>query len=88
MSRATTQHYYKGGRLSFYRTEYLSYILFLCSSCATLFVGITGNWLISLLAGLLILVRYVTKGIIFHKSALLLQQKPSIFYAPSTLCHN
>jgi len=82
MSRATTQHYYKGGRLSFYRTEYLSYILFLCSSCATLFVGITGNWLISLLAGLLILVRYVTKGIIFHKSALLLQQKPSIFWFP------
>ena len=82
VSRATTQQYYKGGRLYFYRIEYVSFILFLCSCCFSFSIGFTGNWLISLLAGLLLMTRYITKGVIFHKSALLLQQKPSTLWLP------
>lgn len=82
VSRATTEQYYKGGRLYFYRMEHFSFVLFVCSCCISMFIGFTGNWLLALLAGLLLLIRYITKGIIFHKSALLLQQKPSTAWLP------
>ena len=39
-------------------------------------MGILGNWLISILAGLLYIIRFSTKATILHKSAKLLQQKP------------
>lgn len=82
MSRATTQQYYKKGSLYFYRIEYLSFILFLCSCCITVSIGTMGNWSISIFAGLLLLLRYIVKGFIFQKSALLLQQKPSTLWFP------
>lgn len=76
VSRAATHRYYKGWGLNFYRLESLSYIFFFLSVIATIILGIYGNWLISILAGLLYLIRFAVKATIFHKSACLLQQKP------------
>lgn len=77
VSRAATQRYYKGGKLFFYRMEEVTYFLFLAAVIATIILGIAGNWLISLLAGLLFLIRFITKATILHKSAKMLQQKPT-----------
>jgi len=77
VSRAATQHYYKGGKMSFYRLESLSYFLFLPVAILAIITGICGNWIISALAGLLLIIRYISKSIILHKSSKLLQQKPT-----------
>lgn len=75
VSRAATQRFYKGGNLSFYRLEEVTYFLFLLAVIATMVVGIYGNWLISAIAGLLFVLRYIAKAVILHKSAKMLQQK-------------
>lgn len=77
VSRAATQRYYKGGALSFYRLEAVSYFLFFLSVIAAIVVGLSGNWLVAVVAALLWLGRYVAKAIILDKSAKMLQQKPT-----------
>lgn len=76
VSRAATQRHYKGSALLFYRFEGLTYILFLITTIATVVLGIFGNWLIAVVAGLLFIIRYIVKAVILHKSAKMLQQKP------------
>lgn len=76
VSRAATHRYYKGGRLTFYRMESMSYLLFLLTVIAAISTGLYGSWLLSLLAGLLYISLFAVKAVILHKSARLLQQKP------------
>ena len=76
VSRAATQRYYKGWNLTFFRTESISYFLFFIAVITSIVLGILGNWLISILAGLLYTIRFSCKAAILHKSAKLLQQKP------------
>lgn len=76
VSRAATQRYYQGWNLTFYRMESLSYFLFFLTVIAGIVLGIRGNWLISVLVGLLYIIRFCCKAAILHKSAKLLQQKP------------
>jgi len=77
VSRAATQRYYKGGTLTYYRLEGATYFLLLLAAIATIVIGISGNWLACIIAGLLLITRYITKAIILHKSAKMLQQKPT-----------
>lgn len=77
VSRAATQRYYKGGRLFFYRMEELSYYFFLLAVVAAVVFGLMGNWLLSAFAGLLFVIRFTIKAVILHKSAKMLQQKPT-----------
>ena len=76
VSRAATHRHYKGGALTFYRMESMSYFLFFLAVVAAIVLGIYGNWLLSVLAGLLYITRFAVKATILHKSAHLLQQKP------------
>lgn len=76
VSRAATHRHYKGGTLTFYRMESFSYFLFFLTVIAAIVTGIFGNWLLSVLAGLLYISRFAVKATVLHKSALLLQQKP------------
>ncbi|MDH6357665.1 glycosyltransferase [Parabacteroides sp. PF5-9] len=75
VSRAATQHHYKGGMLFFYRLNDLFFLLFALAVFFSIYVGVTGNWLIAVFAALLYLLRGVVKSTIFHKSAKILQQK-------------
>ncbi|MDL2264798.1 glycosyltransferase [Parabacteroides sp. OttesenSCG-928-G07] len=76
VSRAATKRYYKGGSLPFFRMEEVLFFLFVLAVIASVVVGLSGNWLIAVLAGLLYLIRFVVKVVIFHKSSKLLKQKP------------
>ncbi|MDL2208973.1 hypothetical protein LJB97_05065 [Parabacteroides sp. OttesenSCG-928-O15] len=76
-SRAATQRFYKGGKLFFYRMEELSYFFFLLAVVAAILIGLAGNWIVSVAAGLLFIIRFITKAVILHKSAKMLQQKPA-----------
>lgn len=81
-SRAATKHFYKGGSLAFYRMETVSYLLFGIAAIATFIFGLLGNWLLSILAGSLLLLRFTAKALVYKKSALLLQQKPLTAWLP------
>ena len=78
VSRAATQRYYKGSALTFYHLESTCFYLFQASVIATVVIGLQGNWLISLIAVLLYLTRFIIKAIVFGKSARMLQQSPTI----------
>lgn len=80
VSRAATQRFYRGGQLTYYRFEGLSYFLLLLAAGATIVLGIYGNWLISLIAGFFLLIRYIIKAVLLHKSARMLQQKPTTIW--------
>lgn len=80
VSRAATQRYYKGGTLTYYRLEGATYFLLLLAAIATIVTGLSGNWLVGIIAGLLLFTRYITKAIILHKSAKMLQQKPTTLW--------
>ncbi|MEG2067202.1 MAG: glycosyltransferase [Tannerellaceae bacterium] len=82
VSRAATQRYYKGGTLAFYRTEGVSFFLFLIAAATSIVVGVMGNWLIAAFAVLLYLLRLTVKTVVMYKSASLLQQKPALFSLP------
>lgn len=82
VSRAATQRYYKGTSLAFYRMENYSNLLFIAATAATFIIGLLGNWLISVLAGLLLLLRFTTKAVVMRKAALLLQQKTLTAWLP------
>lgn len=76
VSRAATQRFYKGGRLSFFRFEDLVFLLFIITSLASIYLGVIGNPLLAVFAGLSLVLRLVTRTIVLHKSAKLLQQRP------------
>ena len=81
-SRAATKRFYKGGSLTFYRMENIGYLFFWIAGIATFIVGLSGNWLLSILAGLLLFLRFTVKALVYKKSALLLQQKPLTAWLP------
>lgn len=81
-SRAATKRFYKGCSLAFYRMETVSYLLFGIAAIATFIFGLSGNWLLSILAGSLLLLRFTAKALVYKKSALLLQQKPLTAWLP------
>ena len=81
-SRAATKRFYKGGSLTFYRMETIGYLFFWIAGIATFIVGLSGNWLLSILAGLLLFLRFTAKALVYKKSALLLQQKPLTAWLP------
>lgn len=62
VSRAATQRYYKGSALTFYHLESTCFYLFQASVIATVVIGLQGNWLISLIAVLLYLTRFIIKA--------------------------
>lgn len=64
VSRAATQRYYKGSTLTFYHLESTCFYLFQASVIATVVIGLQGNWLISLIAVLLYLTRFIIKAIV------------------------
>lgn len=80
VSRAGTQRFYRGGQLTYYRLEALTYFLFLLSATTTIVWGLYGSWLLSAAATFLLLVRYLTKAVILHRSARMLQQKPTTLW--------
>lgn len=84
VSRAATQRYYKGWKLTLYRMESCSCLFFLASTIASIGIGICGNWLISILAGVLLLTRFGIKAAVLRKSARMLQQKPHTAWLPLT----
>lgn len=81
-SRAATKRFYKRGSLTFYRMETIGYLFFWIAGIATFIVGLSGNWLLSILAGLLLFLRFTVKALVYKKSALLLQQKPLTAWLP------
>lgn len=81
-SHAATKRFYKGGSLTFYRMETIGYLFFWIAGIATFIVGLSGNWLLSILAGLLLFLRFTVKALVYKKSALLLQQKPLTAWLP------
>lgn len=80
VSRAATQQHYRGGRLTFYRTEEGIFFFFLLVVIASVIVGVLGNWIIAVWALLLWLLRFFIKTIILHKSAKMLLQRPSTIW--------
>lgn len=82
VSRAVTQHYFKGKRLAFFRFEASSFVLFQLAALISIVIGILGNWLLAVLGGLLFIVRYILKAVILRKSALLLRQQPQSIWLP------
>lgn len=76
MSRAATGQYYRGGILSFFHLESLLFFLFIIVGFSAIIIGVLGNWLISVLGSLLLIIRFVIKAVIFHKSARMLGQQP------------
>ena len=81
-SRAATKRFYKGNSLVFYRMDNVSFLLFVISAAAAFIAGLSGNWLLSVWAGLLLLLRFTAKAFVYQRSALLLQQKPLTAWLP------
>lgn len=74
VSRAATQQHYKGGRLTFFRMEDLTFFLFLLAVIGSIVIGAVGNWLLVVWVLLLYVLRFVAKAIVLYKSARLLRQ--------------
>ena len=81
-SRAATKRFYKGSALTFYRMDSAGYLLFGIAATATFIAGLSGNWLLSVWAGLLLLLRFTAKAFVYQRSALLLLQKPLTAWLP------
>lgn len=62
--------------------ETIGYLFFWIAGIATFIVGLSGNWLLSILAGLLLFLRFTVKALVYKKPALLLQQKPLTAWLP------
>lgn len=77
VSKAATQRYYKGKRLAFFYMEDVSFFLFVLSAIASMATGLYGNWMLTVFAGLLCVLRYAVKVVVWHKSSHLLRQAPS-----------
>jgi glycosyltransferase involved in cell wall biosynthesis len=76
VSRAATQHYFKGNRLAFYRMVKASSALFLLSAAATILLGVLVRNPLTALAGfLLYFLLYIVKAVVWEKLAAMLQQR-------------
>jgi glycosyltransferase involved in cell wall biosynthesis len=82
VSRAATQHHFKGNRLAFYRLEKASSALFLLSAAASILVGVLYNPLTALAGFLLYVLLYVVKAIVWEKLAILFQQRTFTAWLP------
>lgn len=82
VSRAVTQHYFKGNRVAFFRFETGSFLLFQLAALASIVIGVLGNWLVAVFGGLLFISRYALKAVVLRKSALLLRQQPQSMWLP------
>ncbi|RHJ86716.1 glycosyltransferase [Parabacteroides sp. AM08-6] len=82
VARLVTQHYYEGCRLAFFRMDSFCCLLFLIAAVATIITGISENWLVAATAGLFLILRFTVKATIFHRSSLLLHQKPATAWLP------
>lgn len=83
VSRAATRRYYKGWALGKYRFDTILFFLFLIGVICLVALGIMGgNPLVSIWGGLLCLLLFILRTIVFYKSAKLLQQKPAVFLLP------
>jgi glycosyltransferase involved in cell wall biosynthesis len=82
-SRVATQRYFKGFRLTFYRMERLSSVLFLLAALATCLVGaIVRNPLTAFVGFLLYCLLYVLKSFVWEKLATLLGQRTFAIWLP------
>lgn len=79
ISRAATRKEYKGGQVYYYRLESLLFFLYLAATILSLTMG---NWRLCIWVVLLYLIRFLTKGIIFKKSAHLLGQRSAMPWMP------
>jgi hypothetical protein len=82
ISRAATQHHYKGRQLLFYQMEKAASLLFLLAVIVSVVLGLAGNLLVSGIALLCYLLLFTTKAIVLKRSATMLQQKMSIALLP------
>ncbi|MDR0429465.1 MAG: glycosyltransferase [Tannerellaceae bacterium] len=82
VSRAATQHHYKGGQLTFFRLEKLVFFLFLSVVIGSVFAGINANPLTPVIGILLYILLLIIKMGILNKSAQMLQQKFSFGLFP------
>ncbi|MDR3137749.1 MAG: glycosyltransferase [Tannerellaceae bacterium] len=76
-ARVVTSSRYKGVMPMLFRMETLSYFLFIGAGIAVVLTGgVSGMWRMSIVAGGLVLIRYVIKAVILHKASALFRQKP------------
>lgn len=65
--------------------EIVSYLFFGIAAISAFIAGLLGNWLLSILTGLLLIFRFTVKAFVYKKSALLLQQNPLTVWLPLPL---
>lgn len=82
ISRAATQHHYKGKQLFFYRTGKACSLLFVLITIASLVWGIFGNPVVTVIALLCYIISFITRAVVLNKSAKMLQQKLNIALLP------
>lgn len=82
VSRAATQHHYKGGQLTFYRLDKVTSILFLLVSITSLIVGIIGNPIVAITGLLLYALLFIAKAFVLNKASKMLSQKLSVALLP------
>jgi glycosyltransferase involved in cell wall biosynthesis len=82
ISRAATQHHYKGRQLLFYQIEKAASLLFLLAVIVSVVSGLAGNPVVAGIAFVCYLLLFVTKAVVLKKSAGMLQQKMSIALLP------
>jgi glycosyltransferase involved in cell wall biosynthesis len=82
ISRAATQHHYKGRQLLFYQMEKAASLLFLLAIIVSVALGLAGNLVVSGIALLCYLLLFTTKAVVLKRSATMLQQKMSIALLP------
>jgi glycosyltransferase involved in cell wall biosynthesis len=82
ISRAATQHHYKGKQLLFYQIEKATSLLFLLAIIVSVVSGLAGNPVVAGIALLCYLLLFATKAVVLKKSAGMLQQKMSLALLP------
>lgn len=82
VSRAATRRYYKGWALTRYRFDTIVYFLFLIGVVTSIVLGVMGNPLLAVFGGLLYLLLFISRAVVFAKSAKLFKQRLRVFYLP------
>ncbi|MDR1624192.1 MAG: glycosyltransferase [Tannerellaceae bacterium] len=82
ISRAATQHHYKGRQLFFYRMEKAASLLFLLAVVISIVLGLARNLVVSGIALVCYMLLFTTKAVVLKRSATMLQQKISIALLP------
>jgi glycosyltransferase involved in cell wall biosynthesis len=82
ISRAATQHHYKGRQLFFYQMEKAASLLFLVAVITSIALGFAGNLVVSGIALVCYMSLFVTKAVVLKRSSTMLQQKMSIALLP------